>query len=157
LIATALAEAGIPQMFETGKVRTVFAASAGPPEGPGALRVSATRHGATVKKLLLTGVLVGVGVLVAVLVGVLVGFTLGVLVGVLVGVNAGVLVAVGVGVAVGAACTSNAPTSMRLFATRGKPGPRWSYKGGGAKFGSPASMAGLPGCNPIVAVGPPLS
>ena len=49
LIATALAEDGIPQRPVTGKVRTVFANNVGPPEGPGALRVSATRQGDTVK------------------------------------------------------------------------------------------------------------
>jgi len=48
LIATADADAGIPQRPETGKVRLVFAVSAGPPDGPGAFRVSATRQGATV-------------------------------------------------------------------------------------------------------------
>ena len=48
LIATALAEAGIWQMFATGKVRRVFADSAGPPDGPAGLRVSATRQGLTV-------------------------------------------------------------------------------------------------------------
>ena len=48
LIATALAEDGIPQRPVTGKVRTVFADSAGPPDGPGAFRVSATRQGDTV-------------------------------------------------------------------------------------------------------------
>ena len=46
---------------------------------------------------------------------------------------------------------------MRPFTTRGKPCPRWSKKGGGVKFGSPASMAGLPGKSSCVKVGPPLS
>ena len=54
-------------------------------------------------------------------------------------------------------CTSNEPISMRPFTTRSKPGPRWSKKGGGVKFGSPALMAGLPGNNACVKVGPPLS
>ena len=56
-----------------------------------------------------------------------------------------------------APCTSNEPMSMRPLTTRSKPGPRWSKKGGGVKFGSPASMAGLPGNNACVKVGPPLS
>ena len=56
---------------------------------------------------------------------------------------------VGVGVGVGEvpACSSNEPLSVRPFISRSKPGPRWSKKGGGVKFGSPASMAGLPGSN----------
>jgi hypothetical protein len=62
-----------------------------------------------------------------------------------VGVGLGVGVAVGVGVGEGGFCTSNEPTSMRPFITRSKPGPRWSKKGGGVKFGSAASIAGLPG------------
>jgi hypothetical protein len=79
---------------------------------------------------------VGVGLIVAVAVGV------GVAVPVLVGVA--VAVAVGVGVDKGS-CTSNEPMSMRPCTTRSKPGPRWSYNGGGVKFGSPALIAGLPG------------
>src|SRR5262245_17347807 len=49
MIATARASAGIEQIPVTGNVRVVLASSAGPPEGPGGSRVSATRHGATVK------------------------------------------------------------------------------------------------------------
>src|SRR5258708_6221731 len=49
--ATALAMDGIPQTPVTGKLRFVLAPSAGPPEGPTGLRVSATRQGVTVKKL----------------------------------------------------------------------------------------------------------
>jgi hypothetical protein len=64
---------------------------------------------------------------------------------VLVAVAVGVDVDVGLGVGVPPACTSNEPMSIRLPLTRSKPGPRWSKKGGGAKLGSPASMAGLPG------------
>ncbi len=116
MIATAVAEDGIPQRPATGKVRTVLADSAGPPEGPSGLRVSATRHGATVKRPAPTrppgvGVLVGVSVGVAVGVGVsvpvgvglgvLVGVSVGVLVGVFEGVGDGVGVRVGVGVLVG--------------------------------------------------------
>ena len=76
-----------------------------------------------------------------------------------VGVGEAVLVAVGVAVGVGVppTCTSNEPMSIRLPLTRSKPGPRWSKKGGGAKLGSPASMAGLPGKRACVKVGPPLS
>jgi hypothetical protein len=51
LIATAVAEAGMAQMPVAGKLRMVLAESGGPPEGPGGLRVSATRQGASVKKL----------------------------------------------------------------------------------------------------------
>jgi len=107
------------------------------------------------------GVGVGLGVVVGVAVGVDVGVDGGgvvVVVGVEVGVKVAVAVAVAVGVAVGVvpACTSNDPTSMRPFRTRSKPGPRWSKKGGGVKFGSPASIAGLPGNNAWVEVGPPL-
>ena len=36
---------------------------------------------------------------------------------------------------------------MRPLNTRSKWQPRWSLKGGGWKFGSPASIAGLPGNN----------
>src|SRR6266478_2372477 len=92
------------------------------------------------------GVNVGLGRAVAVGVGVVVAVGVGVVVG----------VAVGVGVGRGS-CTSNEPTSMRSFTTRSKPGPRWSKKGGGVKFGSPASIAGLPGNRACVKVGPPLS
>jgi len=95
------------------------------------------------------GVGVGVGVNVAVAVGV--GVAVGVILGVVVGVG------VGVGVGVSPLCTSKEPLSMRSFTTRGKPCPRWSKKGGGVKFGSPASMAGLPGNKACVKVGPPLS
>src|SRR5258707_15648145 len=48
--AIAVAVDGIPQTPVTGKLRIVLAASAGPPEGPTGLRVSATRQGVTVKK-----------------------------------------------------------------------------------------------------------
>ena len=83
------------------------------------------------------------GVSVAVAVGVALGVAVGV------EVTVGVNVAVGdvMGVGVGPACTSNDPTSSRPFLTRSKPGPRWSYNGGGVKFGSPALIAGLPGNN----------
>ena len=109
------------------------------------------------------GVGVALGVLVAVAVGVDegvgvacgVGLGVGVRVAVAVGVAEGVNVAVGVGVA--PLCTSKEPISMRPLFTRSKPGPRWSKKGGGVKFGSPASMAGLPGNSSCVNVGPPLS
>lgn len=100
------------------------------------------------------GVELGVSVGVAVAEGVTVGVTLGVSVGV--GDGVGVGVAVGVGVPVDP-WTSNDPISMRLFTTRSKPGPRWSKKGGGVKFGSPASIAGLSANNAWVKVGPPLS
>ncbi len=109
------------------------------------------------------GVPVGVGVAVGVAVAVGEGVTVGVAVGVGVGVGVGVAlgvalgVAVGVGVGVGPDCTSKEPISMRPFTTRLNPGPRWSWKGGGLKFGSPASMAGLPGNSSCVNVGPPLS
>ena len=99
------------------------------------------------------GVAVAVGVAVGVGVGVNVAVAVGV--GVAVGVILGVVVGVGVGVS--PLCTSKEPLSMRLFTTRGKPCPRWSKKGGGVKFGSPASMAGLPGNKAWVKVGPPLS
>ena len=90
---------------------------------------------------------VGVGVTVGVAVAVAVGLGGTVAVGVTVAVGAGVGDAVGVAVGVGVApaCTSNEPLSIRLFTTRLNPGPRWSKKGGGVKFGSPASIAGLPG------------
>jgi hypothetical protein len=100
MIATAVAEGGIPHRPATGKVRTPLASSAGPPEGPSGLRVSATRHGWTVKRLAPTrppGVGVGVGVPVGVGLEVLVGVSVGVLVGVVEGVIDGV----GVGVLVG--------------------------------------------------------
>ena len=104
------------------------------------------------------GVAVAVGVALGVIVGVAVGVDEGVAVavGVSVGVGDGVAVAVGVGVAVGR-CTSKEPLSIRLFTTRSKPEPRWSKNGGGLKFGSPASIAGLPFNNSCVNVGPPLS
>ena len=82
LIATAVAEAGIPQMPVTGKLRMVLAESGGPPEGPGGLRVSATRQGASVKRLVPGGALGTVGVLVGVIVGVRVGVFVSVKVGV---------------------------------------------------------------------------
>ena len=105
---------------------------------------------------------VGVGDTVAVAVGVDVGVEEAVpcvAVGVDVGVEVAVLVAVAVGVGVGVppTCTSNEPMSIPLPLTRANPGPRWSKKGGGAKLGSPASMAGLPGKRACVKVGPPLS
>ena len=96
------------------------------------------------------GVGVGVTVAVAVAVGVVVG------VAVAVGVDVGLAVGVGVGVPV-ELCTSNEPLSIRPFTTRLNPGPRWSKKGGGMKFGSPASIAGLLGNSACVKVGPPLS
>ena len=112
------------------------------------------------------GLAVDVGVGDTVAVGVDVGVEEAVLVAVAVGVDVGVeeavLVAVGVGdvgvgVGVPPTWTSNEPMSIRLPLTRSKPGPRWSKEGGGAKLGSPASMAGLPGKRACVKVGPPLS
>jgi hypothetical protein len=106
---------------------------------------------------------VGLGVAVAVAVGVnegvdvVVGVGLGVALGVAVAVGVGEGVSVAVGVGVAPLCTSKEPISIRLFTTRSKPGPRWSNNGGGVKFGSPASMAGLPGKSSCVNVGPPLS
>jgi hypothetical protein len=98
------------------------------------------------------GVGVGVGVVLGVAVGIAVGVAVGaVAVGVGVRVDLGVAVAVGVGVDVGP-CTSNEPMSIRPFTTRLNPGPRWSNKGGGVKFGSPASIAGLQGNNACVKV-----
>src|SRR5262249_52184794 len=80
------------------------------------------------------------------------------------GVATGVGVAVGIGVPVGLGvgvvpgpCTSNEPMSIRPLTTLAKPGPRWSKRGGGVKFGSPALIAGLPGNSACVNVGPPLS
>jgi hypothetical protein len=89
------------------------------------------------------GVARGVGVAVGVCVGVSVAVGVGVAVPDEVGV--GVVVAVGVsdGVGVGP-CSSNEPLSIRPFTTRSNPGPRWSKNGGGVKFGSPVSIAGLP-------------
>ena len=81
------------------------------------------------------------------------GVAVGVAVAVAVGV--GVRLAVGVGVAV-RPWTSNEPLSIRPFTTRLNPGPRWSKNGGGVKFGSPASIAGLSGNSACVNVGPPL-
>lgn len=106
------------------------------------------------------GVALGVGVGVTVAVGVAVGVVVGVAVAV--GVVVGVAVAVDVGLAVGVGvpvelCTSNEPLSIRPPTTRLNPGPRWSKEGGGVKFGSPASIAGLPGNKACVNVGPPLS
>jgi len=104
------------------------------------------------------GAEVGVGVSVAVGVPVTVTVAVGVVVGVALGLSVGVGVAVGVGVGVPVElCTSNEPLSIRPFTTRLNPGPRWSKKGGGVKFGSPASIAGLPGNKAWVNVGPPLS
>ena len=110
------------------------------------------------------GVEVGVGVTVAVAVGVAVEVVVGVAVavGVVVGVAVAVGVEVGLAVGVGVGvpvelCTSNEPLSIRPFTTRLNPGPRWSKKGGGLKFGSPALIAGLPGNKAWVNVGPPLS
>ena len=54
-------------------------------------------------------------------------------------------------------CTSNEPISIRPLTTRSNPGPRWSKKGGGVKFGSPALMARLPLNSSCVKVEPPLS
>ena len=104
------------------------------------------------------GVTVAVAVAVGVAVGVVVGVAVavGVVVGVAVAVDVDVGLAVGVGVPV-ELCTSNEPLSIRPFTTRLNPGPRWSKKGGGLKFGSPASIAGLPGNKAWVNVGPPLS
>src|SRR5947207_533241 len=108
----------------------------------------------------------GVGLGLGVAVGVAVGDGVPAGVAVAVGVVIGEGVAVGDGVAAGVAvgvgvpvepCTSNEPISSRVFTTRSKPRPRWSKKGGGAKCGSPPSMAGLPGNNACVKVGPPLS
>ena len=101
------------------------------------------------------GLGVGEGLAVGVGLGVAVGVGVGVGVGVAVGLAVGV--AVGVGVGVDPAWTSNEPISIRPFTTRGKPGPRWSKKGGGVKLGLPVSIAGLPGNNVCVNVGPPLS
>ena len=98
----------------------------------------------------------GLGVNAGLTVGEGLGVRVGVAVGVGVNVAVGVEVAVAVGVGVGVGCTSNDPTSMRPLNTRTNPGPRWSWSGGGAKFGSPAPMAGLPGNKACVNVGPPL-
>src|SRR5207249_6298082 len=92
LRATAFADDGIEQRPATGNVRRAPAASDGPPEGPAALRVSATRQGLTVKN---PSGCVGVGVFVGVPLGT-VGVEVGVAVGVLVG-GGGVGVGVGVG------------------------------------------------------------
>ena len=96
------------------------------------------------------GVDVGVGLGVTLEVGVVVAVAVGVNVAVGVGVSDGVDVAVAVAVGVGVSegpCTSKEPISMRPSTTRSKPEPRWSNNGGGVKFGSPASIAGLPGSN----------
>ena len=74
----------------------VFARRAGPPEGPSGSRVSATRQGTTVKRLVPEGPADGVGVLVGVCVAVLVGVVVGVFVGGPVGVFVGVCVGVNV-------------------------------------------------------------
>jgi hypothetical protein len=47
---TAFAVVGIPHRLARTKSRSTPAASAGPPNGPAGSRVSATRHGVTVKK-----------------------------------------------------------------------------------------------------------
>src|SRR5437773_9409661 len=52
----ALAPAGMPQLPVTVNVLTKLAARAGPPSGPGGLRVSATRQGVTVKNRVEAGV-----------------------------------------------------------------------------------------------------
>src|SRR6266542_1331668 len=49
LNAIALVPGGMPHWLAMTKVRSALAASAGPPYGPAGLRVSATRHGVTVK------------------------------------------------------------------------------------------------------------
>ena len=103
------------------------------------------------------GVTVGVTVGVAVAVGVGLGGRVAVAVTVGVDVGVGDAVAVAVGVGVAPACTSNEPISIRPLRMRENPGPRWSKKGGGVKFGSPASIAGLSGNKAWVKVGPPLS
>ncbi len=120
----------------------------GVPVGVGVAVGVAVGEGVTV------GVAVGVAVAVAVGEGVTVGVAVGVGVGVALGVAVGV--AVGVGVGVEPDCTSKEPISMRPFTTRSKPGPRWSKNGGGVKFGSPASIAGLLFNSSWVNVGPPL-
>lgn len=103
------------------------------------------------------GVVVGVSVGVTKGVGVVVGVVAGVEVGVELGIAEGVEVAVGVAVGVDPCpWTSKDPTSIRPFTTRSNPVPRWSKKGGGVKPGSPALIAGLPGSNACVNVGPPL-
>jgi hypothetical protein len=91
------------------------------------------------------GVAVGVTVGLAVAVGVGVGGRVAVAVAVGVDVGVGNAVAVAVGVGVAPACTSNEPISIRPLRMRENPGPRWSKNGGRVKFGSPASIAGLPG------------
>ncbi len=48
LMATATAVDGMPQIPVAGNVRVALAASAGAPDAPIALRVSATRQGDTV-------------------------------------------------------------------------------------------------------------
>src|SRR6266545_565124 len=110
LAAMTFAVDGTPHTPATGNSRTVPAASAGPPRGPFALRVSAMRHGVNVWKSSPTceggvGVTVGVGVAVGgVGVGVGVGDGVGVgpeAVGVGVAVRVGVGVRVGVAVGVG--------------------------------------------------------
>lgn len=101
-------------------------------------------------------VAVGVGEGVAVGLGVELGVAVTVGVAVMVGVGVGDGVSVAVGVGVPLLCTSNAPTSIRPFTTRSKPGPRWSNRGGGVKLGLPALVAGLPGKSACVKVGPPL-
>src|SRR4029077_21174798 len=55
----------------------------------------------------------------------------------------------------GRGCVSTEPTYMRPPNTRRQHAPRWSWSGGGVKFGSPASIAGLPRIGTCVSVGPP--
>src|SRR5262249_20752837 len=77
MMATAFAEGGMPHIPAAGKFRTVLADRAGPPDGPTALRVSATRQGASAKMLVARGVAVGVGVPAGEEVGVVVGVSVG--------------------------------------------------------------------------------
>src|SRR6266704_4442716 len=115
-------------------------------------RASSVGRGGGVGRALGNGLDLGEGVGLGVGVGVGVDVGIGVIVGVDVAVGVGVSVGVGVG-----PWTSNEPLSIRPFTTRLNPGPRWSKKGGGVKFGAPASIAGLPGNSACVKVGPPLS
>ena len=122
--------------------------------GVGCSRGAGVGRGVAVGVDVAVGVEVAVAVAVAVGAGVAVGVAVGSAVAVGEGVGAGVVVGVGVPLAL---CTSNEPISSRPFATRSKPEPRWSKKGGGVKAGSPALTAGLPGNSACVNVGPPLS
>ncbi len=131
--------------FASDAVRFFFiGASYG--RGGGVGRTLGVEPGLGVGEGLAVAVAVALGVTVTVMVGV--GVTVAIAVTVGVAVALGVDVAVGVGVTVGVAegpCTSKEPLSMRPLTIRSNPGPRWSYNGGGVKFGSPALMAGLPG------------